>query len=122
MGTSNLTGKIWCGSVWLFNDPAHAPYVEKCLGGIEFENTIASGLWLDNGLKIIIGGDTGAMQLLNLTMLKDKPQCYFTTVGFVCEHDDSVLSLDSFDKKSKVISGSSDMRCVNFVFIKKKLK
>lgn len=110
MGASSLTGKIWSGSIWLFNDPKLAPNAEKCLAGLEFENSIASGLWLDNGSKVIVGGDTGTMQLLNLTAVKDKPLMYFTTVGIVSEHDDSILSLDSFDHKLSLISASIDMR------------
>ncbi|CAG2061788.1 unnamed protein product, partial [Timema podura] len=48
LGSSNLTGRHWCGSLWYFIDPDGAPDVEKCLTGMTCENGVCDGKFLSD--------------------------------------------------------------------------
>lgn len=55
MGSSNLTGRYWGGSLWYYDDAALAPSVEKCLVGYEVGSGIADGIFLDDEKTMLIG-------------------------------------------------------------------
>ena len=48
LGCSNLTGRFWCGSLWYYRNPEEGPSVEKALTGVDFENGLVDGFFLDN--------------------------------------------------------------------------
>ena len=48
LGCSNLTGRFWIGSLWYYRDPSEAPSVEKALTGVDFDNGIVDGFFLDD--------------------------------------------------------------------------
>lgn len=111
LGTSNLSGRIWSGSIWVFEEIPTVPDIEKCVAGLEFESSVASGLWLDNNRKVIIGCDSGSLHHLTLnTQSGNKDKNYFTIDGIVTEHDDSIVALDLMKNKTKIISGGMDMK------------
>ena len=47
LGCSNLTGRFWIGSLWYYRDPCEAPSVEKALTGVDFDNGLVDGFFLD---------------------------------------------------------------------------
>ena len=47
LGCSNLTGRFWIGSLWYYRDPSEAPSVEKALTGVDFDNGLVDGFFLD---------------------------------------------------------------------------
>nr|CAD7197927.1 unnamed protein product [Timema douglasi] len=97
LGSSNLTGRHWCGSLWYFIDPDGAPDVEKCLTGMTCEN------------GILIGEDSGTLQVLALSESPEEHTFHFSTVATACGHDDSVLSVDVFAGEKRAVTGSADM-------------
>ena len=48
LGCSNLTGRFWIGSLWYYRDPSEAPSVEKALTGVDFDNGLVDGFFLDD--------------------------------------------------------------------------
>ena len=48
LGCSNLTGRYWIGSLWYYRDPSEAPSVEKALTGVDFDNGLVDGFFIDD--------------------------------------------------------------------------
>ncbi|KAL0280708.1 UNVERIFIED_CONTAM: hypothetical protein PYX00_001923 [Menopon gallinae] len=109
LGTSNMTGRIWCGSVWLFNDMSDPPDVEKCIAGLEFESGVAVCKWYENGTRIAVGTDFGALNLLSLAPVHDVKRHYLSTLAILSEHDDCITTLDPTFDGNKILTGSMDM-------------
>ncbi|KDR20539.1 methylosome protein 50-like [Zootermopsis nevadensis] len=109
LGCSNLTGRLWTGSVWYFLDPDSAPNVEKCLTGIECETGVSDGKFLEDKQKIIIGEDSGLVQVLGLSESADEHTFRFESLNSVCEHDDGILSVSVFSDRTRALTGGSDM-------------
>nr|CAD7403885.1 unnamed protein product [Timema cristinae] len=109
LGSSNLTGRHWCGSLWYFIDPDGAPDVEKCLTGMTCENGVCDGKFLSDRQKILIGEDSGTLQVLTLSESPEEHTFHFSTVATACGHDDSVLSVDVFAGEKRAVTGSADM-------------
>ncbi|PNF41240.1 hypothetical protein B7P43_G01506 [Cryptotermes secundus] len=109
LGCSNLTGRFWTGSLWYFLDPDSAPDVEKCLTGIECETGITDGKFLEDNNKVIIGEDSGVVQVLGLSESPGEHTFHFESLSSVCEHDDSVLSVSVFSDGKRAVTGGLDM-------------
>lgn len=109
LGCSNMTGRFWTGSVWYFLDPDSAPHVDKCLTGIECETGVTDGKFLEDKQKIIIGEDSGVVQVLGLSESADEHSFHFESLNSVCEHDDSVLSVSVFLDRKRAVTGGLDM-------------
>ena len=59
--------------------------------------------------QIIVGEDSGVVQVLNLTESADEHTFHFEPLNCVCEHDDSVLSVSVFSDKKQAVTGGADM-------------
>ncbi|KAK6629053.1 hypothetical protein RUM43_002870 [Polyplax serrata] len=109
LGTSSLSGRIWSGSIWVFNTFPSVPNIESSIAGIDFETGVAVGLW-SNNKNVVIGSDSGSLHHLTLDIQTDsKTKPYFRINGVVTEHDDSIVALDLMKNMSKIISGGMDM-------------
>lgn len=110
LGTSNMTGRIWCGSIWLFTEMSDPPDVDKCIAGLEFESGVAVCKWYDNGTKIAVGTDFGVLNLLSLAPVIDIKRKYVSTLAVLSEHDDCLTTLDPNSNGTKIVTGSMDMK------------
>ncbi|XP_067004033.2 methylosome protein WDR77 [Anabrus simplex] len=108
LGCSNLTGRYWSGSLWYFLDADAAPDVEKCLTGVECETGVCDGKFLKDEQRVIVGEDSGSVQILALTEAADEHIFHFSPIGSSCEHDDSIVSISVFKDKPRAVSGSFD--------------
>ncbi|XP_046390935.1 methylosome protein 50-like [Ischnura elegans] len=66
LGSSNLTGRIWNGSVWCFSHTELEPKTDNSLTGVLCDSGVCDGLFLPSKDKILIGKDSGVLQLLQL--------------------------------------------------------
>ena len=66
LGCSNLTGRFWIGSLWYYRNPSDAPSVEKSLTGVDFDNGLVEGFFLDNK-TIIVALDNGGVETVKLS-------------------------------------------------------
>ena len=48
LGCSNLTGRFWIGSLWYYRNPEEAPSVEKALTGVDFDNGLIDGFFVNS--------------------------------------------------------------------------
>ena len=71
LGCSNLTGRFWIGSLWYYRDPSEAPSVEKALTGVDFDNGLVDGFFLDEKNVSII------LFKLHISLLKHLHVEYF---------------------------------------------
>ena len=96
MGCSNLTGRFWIGSLWYYRTPTDAPSVEKALTGVDFDNGLVEGFFLDNK-NIIVALDSGAVETVKLSFSDEgSPEnsfFYLERSRSVQEHDDLITSL-----------------------------
>jgi hypothetical protein len=60
--------------------------------------------------QIIIGEDSGVVQVLGLSESADEHTFHFETLNSVCEHDDSVLSVSVFLDRKRAVTGGLDMK------------
>ena len=96
LGCSNLTGRFWIGSLWYYRTPTDAPSVEKALTGVDFDNGLVEGFFLDNK-NIIVALDSGAVETVKLSFSDEgSPEnsfFYLERSRSVQEHDDLITSL-----------------------------
>lgn len=115
LGCSNLTGRFWIGSLWYYRDPSEAPSVEKALTGVDFDNGLVDGFFLDEK-NIIVAGDGGAVEQVKLSFSEeDDPQSsffYLDRIHSAQEHDDIITGIVLTADKSKLVTASYDKSIV----------
>lgn len=67
MGSSNLTGRYWGGSIWYYDDPSLAPSVEKCLTAYEINSGVVDAAFIDE--KNIVVGQVSILNPINSLFL-----------------------------------------------------
>lgn len=103
LGSSDLTGRYWNGSLWYFQNVDDAPDVECCLAG----NDISSGICdiaLYNNDKVAVGLDSGGLEFYHLNA--ETPS--FNLIFGAYEHDDFITSLGVTCDKSNLVTVSAD--------------
>ena len=102
LGCSNLTGRYWIGSLWYYRDPNEAPSVEKALTGVDFDNGLVDGFFIDDK-SIIVACDNGAVEQVRLSFSdeSDPAASYFflERTASAHEHDDLITGLVMADEK-----------------------
>ncbi|XP_054716191.1 methylosome protein 50-like [Uloborus diversus] len=106
LGSSNLTGRYWNGSLWCFKDVSDAPEVEKCLAGTELSSGICDLVCLDKS-RTAVALDSGSLEIYHL----DAESSNFTNEFRACEHDDFVTSISVSSDKTRLVSSSAD-KCI----------
>ncbi|XP_071446733.1 methylosome protein WDR77-like isoform X2 [Hetaerina americana] len=66
LGSSNLTGRIWNGSIWCYSHTELEPKTDNSLTGVLCDSGVCDGMFLPCKDKILIGKDSGVVQLLQL--------------------------------------------------------
>ncbi|XP_076069869.1 methylosome protein WDR77-like isoform X2 [Oratosquilla oratoria] len=107
MGSSNLTGRYWIGSIWYYEDPSLAPCVEKSTTGFECSTGVADGIFLEDQKTMMIGQDGGYVEFL--TIVQDGTKTRINSVTQCHEHNDSVVCISHMAEKKKILTGSLDM-------------
>lgn len=108
LGSSNLTGRYWNGSLWFFEDSDLAPDVQKCNTGHELESGICDAQVIKQA-KVLVALDSGTIELLELARdptVGSSPM--FSSLAYSCEHDDTVQSVSVYSCSTKAVSGSWD--------------
>lgn len=67
MGSSNLTGRYWGGSIWYYDDPSLAPSVEKCLTAYEINSGVVDAAFIDE--KNLVVGQVSILNLFLITLV-----------------------------------------------------
>uniref|UniRef100_A0A1B6GR52 Uncharacterized protein n=1 Tax=Cuerna arida TaxID=1464854 RepID=A0A1B6GR52_9HEMI len=108
LGSSNLSGRYWRGSVWYFKNASLAPRKESCATGIECESTVCDGKFIDAKKTIIVGEDSGAVTVYELIEEDDQP-ISFEGKNSRHDHDSCVLSISVSSDKSSVVTAGMDL-------------
>ncbi|XP_063971179.1 methylosome protein WDR77-like [Lytechinus pictus] len=101
LAASGLTGRLWTGSLWYFEDPSSAPDVNRSSAGVRTEAGITDLEWIDEN-RLAVASDTGAIEIWQLESNA------FRNLFYLYEHDSTVNSVSVNSNKTRVISGSSD--------------
>ncbi|XP_042232572.1 methylosome protein 50-like isoform X1 [Homarus americanus] len=107
MGSSNLNGRYWGGSLWYYDDAALAPNVEKCLVGYEVGSGVADGVFLDDEKTILIGQDCGSVEFLKIST--EENETMMLSVCRVEEHLDAITCVKVTCNRKTALTGSADM-------------
>lgn len=107
LGSSNLTGRYWTGSVWYFTEAV--PEKDTCLTGVDCTTGVNDGKFLDRNKKVVIGEDSGAVTVLYLKELEDDHTYQLKPIATRNDHDSSVLSISASSDKTKIVTGGMDM-------------
>ncbi|XP_071476900.1 methylosome protein WDR77-like [Diadema antillarum] len=103
LAASGLTGRLWAGSLWFFEDPANAPEMDRSSAGVRTEAGITDIEWIDEN-RLAIGSDSGAIEIWQL----ENSRSSFRNLFYLYEHDNAVNSVSVNSNKTRVVSGSSD--------------
>jgi len=109
LGSSNLTGKIWNGSIWCFENSDDAPNSEKALTGHGCTYSAACGKFFDSSKKVVIGDDSGCLSYLSIEKVEDRAT-HFIPHMTLNLHDMSITSMSI--AKNNCISGGSDTNII----------
>ncbi|RXG61070.1 Methylosome protein 50 [Armadillidium vulgare] len=73
LGSSNLTGRYWCGSVWYYLDNRLAPDVESSNAALEFTGGLTDCAFIDDQHAIIgqANNDPGNIQIERTEQIED---------------------------------------------------
>ena len=109
LGCSNLTGRFWIGSLWYYRDPNEAPSVEKSLTGVDFDNGLVDGFFIDNK-NLVVALDNGGIETVRLSFSDENTEAnsffYLERSRSVQEHDDLITGLVA--TPDKLITASYD--------------
>jgi len=106
LGSSDLTGRYWNGSLWCFKTANDAPDVESCLAGIDLSSGICDIMYYGNE-KVAVGLDSGGLEFYQLN--SENPSFHLLFGAY--EHDDFITSLDITCDKSSLVTVGAD-KCV----------
>lgn len=116
IGSSKLTGRYWNGSLWLFKSPdqapdsIYAPDNKHCSCCASTDAGCTDLTWLDEK-RLAFASDNGIIELWSTGESFNEVEILANLTG----HDDIVQSISVNCDKVKIVSGSLDMRSVNFV-------
>ena len=51
LGSCDITGRLWTGSLWYYRDPQDAPSVQKALTGVDCDSGVIDGKFIGNRNK-----------------------------------------------------------------------
>jgi len=108
MGSSDLTGRFWKGSIWYFDDPSLAPNMEASVAGMDSDSSTADGKFFGGEKIIVTGEDSGAVVVYKVVREVDETP-HFDRKCVRYEHDSCVLRLSVSSDRSKAVSGGMDM-------------
>ncbi|XP_047470902.1 methylosome protein 50-like isoform X1 [Penaeus chinensis] len=106
MGSSNLTGRYWGGSIWYYDDPSLAPSVEKCLTAYEINSGVVDAAFIDEK-NLVVGQDSGTVEFF--TVSKSASGSQLQSVCQIEEHLDSIHCVKVTCNNKSIITGSADM-------------
>merc|ERR1712001_739633 len=109
LGCSNLTGGFWIGLLWYYRNPEEAPSVEKALTGVDFDNGLIDGFFV-NSKNIIVAEDNGCVEQVRLSYSNEESASFFylERLKSVTEHDDLISSIVKTQDSSQIITSSYD--------------
>ncbi|KAL1117005.1 hypothetical protein AAG570_004333, partial [Ranatra chinensis] len=107
LGSSNLNGRYWIGSIWYFNSADDAPANDNSVTGHSCDSGVPTGKFLNSSQKVIVGEDTGTLTIYELTTYKNG-DIYFVPEVYSAQHESSILSLSFSRTKNKIISAGTD--------------
>ncbi|XP_013400422.1 methylosome protein 50 [Lingula anatina] len=105
IGAGSLTGRLWTGSFWFFDNPENAPDAEKCAVGMHVESGVTDLQWINDYL-IISGYDSGGINIWKFT----EDLQTVNPIYHAFEHDDMVKSLSVAQGGAAAVSGGYDCR------------
>ena len=59
-----MTGRFWIGSLWYYRNPEEAPSVEKALTGVDFDNGLIDGFFVNSKNVRPFSGNTNIKILI----------------------------------------------------------
>ncbi|XP_037535465.1 methylosome protein 50 [Nematolebias whitei] len=105
IGASNLAGRNWQGSVWVYSDPEQAPSEGFCKAGVQTEAGVTDVRWVaEKG--IVAASDSGALELWELAENEHLLVNRFTRY----DHDNVVTTVSPVVGGSGAVTGSMDCR------------
>lgn len=115
VGASNLSGRYWTGSLWLYRDPRLAPSPENSLTGADLDTGVADGRVIgEKGNQMVVALDSGGLEIVTHTseVLPDnKIMHYLDRQPSAVEHDDVITCLDTWQGSSHVLAATVSHDC-----------
>lgn len=113
VGSSTLNGRYWTGSLHYFNEVNKSIKKDEFSAGMSCQSVITEGKCIDSKDKIIIGEDSGCINLISTVDAEidgvKSPHMVINIATY--DHDSAVLSLSVSPDKSCFVSGSMD-KCI----------
>lgn len=109
LGSSNLVGKIWSGSVWFFDSGDVTPLEQESLSGHGCDSCVSAGKFLDTWDKIIIGEDSGKVTICSIAKFEDDSTHFLPQHGET-QHDGCITSIAVLKDKMYSVSAGSDLK------------
>ncbi|KAM9410225.1 methylosome protein WDR77 [Pholidichthys leucotaenia] len=103
LGASNLTGRNWQGSVWIYSDPEQAPNEGFCKAGVQTEAGVTDAKWVSEK-GVVVASDSGALELWELAEDERLLVHRFTKQ----DHDHIVTTVSPITGGSSAVTGSMD--------------
>ncbi|CAB3370870.1 Hypothetical predicted protein [Cloeon dipterum] len=111
--SSNLNGRLWKGSVVIYNTPdeAVAGDVQRSVAGTVTSSSISDGTFLSSsGEYFLVGEDSGAVTLLRLSKpLSGNSPPTILHLGSSYTHNDMVTSIGILPDKKRIVTSSRDL-------------
>ncbi|KAL7635543.1 UNVERIFIED_CONTAM: hypothetical protein RMT77_014612 [Armadillidium vulgare] len=107
LGSSNLTGRYWCGSVWYYLDNRLAPDVESSNAALEFTGGLTDCAFIDDQ-HAIIGQDGGVIDFITIKD-NDPGNIQIERTEQIEDHGYSVIAVKLTCSGKTAITASMDM-------------
>ncbi|XP_046833945.1 methylosome protein 50-like isoform X1 [Vespa crabro] len=106
LGASNMTDRFWAGTMWYYNDISD---FNRCKAFLTTRTIsgISTGAYLEKE-KFVIGEDSGLLQILGLVEIPDLDQQELQSLGYACQHDDTLTTVSVFSDNEHLVTGGMD--------------
>ncbi|XP_043270374.1 methylosome protein 50-like [Venturia canescens] len=106
LGACNLNGRLWNGSVWLYNDLTNFDKINALVSSTT-ESSVCDAVFLETD-KFVVVEDSGVLQILQVILNPVTQSKQIQCLGYTCQHDDTILSASAFHKKTRIITAGID--------------
>lgn len=82
LGSCDLTGRLWTGSLWYYRDPNDAPSVQKALTGVDCDSGCVDGKFIGDRTKnMLVACDDGSLHHISLSFSDEGEEESFFLFG-----------------------------------------
>ncbi|KYQ50976.1 Methylosome protein 50 [Trachymyrmex zeteki] len=104
LGGTNMVDLYWNGTLWYYKDISDFSRKKAAIKQ-RMDNGVCDSAYLNEN-TFVIAEDSGAVRVYQAVEIDEQSELQL--LGYVCQHDDSILSVSAFSNQRNIVTGGMD--------------